>query len=67
VDSTIAHVKETGLESVDWILLDQNKKEKWTLVLQIKIRRVSIKRKTFIDNVRPNPLFQSGLCSTELV
>jgi hypothetical protein len=52
VDSIIAGVKETGLESPDWFLLDQNKNEKWTLVLPIKIRRVSMKRKAFIDKVR---------------
>jgi len=49
VDSIIAVVKETGLESTDWILLDQNKNEMWTPVLPIKIRRVSI------DKVRTYP------------
>jgi hypothetical protein len=56
VDSIIADVNETGLESPDWFLLDQNKNEKWTLVLPIKIRRVSMKRKAFIDKVRTYPL-----------
>jgi len=56
VDSVIADVKDTGLESTDWILLDQNKNEMWTLVLPIKIRRFSIKHKAFIDKVRTYPL-----------
>jgi hypothetical protein len=52
----MSDVKETGLESTDWILLDQKKNEMWTLLLPIKIRRISIKRRAFIDKVRNYPL-----------
>jgi len=56
VDSIIADVKEKGLESTDSVLLDQNKNEMCTLVLPIKIRRFSIKRRLFIDKTRTYPL-----------
>jgi hypothetical protein len=56
VNIIIADVKETGLESTDRIILDQNKNEMWTVVLSIKIRRVSVKRSVFIKNSKPYPL-----------